>query len=181
MDRYTVGTIVRPHGVRGAIKIDPLTDDVARFKKLKEIFIENHKYTVIQSQVSNKEVYLTLDEIKDRNAAELLRGKTVEVDKKDAVELKEGRFFIVDVIGCKVFIEDKEIGVISDVLQYGAADVYVISANDGKEVMIPAIKKLLLKVDIENKQVLLDKQTFEEVATYEDWGTYSFSRDVRLA
>ena len=63
MDRYTVGTIVRPHGVRGAIKIDPLTDDVARFKKLKEIFIENHKYTVIQSQVSNKEVYLTLDEI----------------------------------------------------------------------------------------------------------------------
>ena len=45
MDRYTVGTIVRPHGVRGAIKIDPLTDDVARFKKLKEIFIENHKYT----------------------------------------------------------------------------------------------------------------------------------------
>ncbi len=67
-----------------------------------------------------------------------------------------------------MFIEDKEIGVISDVLQYGAADVYVISANDGKEVMIPAIKKLLLKVDIENKQVLLDKQTFEEVATYED-------------
>ena len=181
MDRYTVGTIVRPHGVRGAVKIDPLTDDVARFKNIKEIFIENHKYTVVQSQVSNKEVYLTLNEIKDRNEAELLRGKQVEVDKKDAVKLQEGRFFIVDIIGCKVFVEDKQIGQVSDVLQYGAADIYVISGDDGKETMIPAIKKLLLKVDVENKQILLDKQTFEEVATYEDWGTYSISRDVRLA
>ena len=102
MDRYIVGIVLRPHGVRGAIKIEPLTDDISRFKKLTKVYIEKACYKVLNAQVSKNEVYLTLDTISDRNAAELLRNKKIEIDKQDAVPLEEGRYFIVDLISSDI-------------------------------------------------------------------------------
>ena len=167
MDRYSIGLIRKPHGVRGAIKVGPLCDDVARFKQLKTVYIDNNPYTVTNAQISKDEVILTLKEVTSCNDAELLRNKEIKVDKKDAVKLEEGRYFVVDIIGCEVFVEDKSIGKISDVLQHGAADVYVIKSKD-KEIMVPALKALLEKVDVENKQIVFDAKVFKEVAVYED-------------
>ena len=167
MDRYTIGIILRPHGVRGALKIEPLTDDVARFKSLKQVYIDSTIYNVSSSQVSSSGVFLTFDEIKDRNQAELYRNKEIQIDKKDAVPLQKGRYFIVDIIGCEVFAGDEKVGVITDVLQNGAADVYVIKSN-GKIIMVPALKKLLVDVDCDNKKIIVDKQVFDEVVVYED-------------
>ena len=177
MDRYSIGLIRKPHGVKGAIKVGPLCDDVARFKQLKIVYIDNNKYTVTSAQISQDEVILTLKEITSCNDAELLRNKEIQVDKKDAVKLEEGRYFIVDIIGCEVFVEDKSIGIIKEVLQHGAADVYVIKSKD-TEIMVPALKKLLKVVDVEKKQIIFDKKAFEEVAVYEDWCTNTISRDV---
>ena len=89
------------------------------------------------------------------------------MNKADAVKLEEGRYFIVDIVGCEVFVEDKSIGKVDEVLQNGAADVYVIKSGD-KECMVPALKKLLVKVDCDAKKIILDKQVFEEVVVYED-------------
>lgn len=177
MDRYTVGIILKPHGVRGAVKVGPLTDDVARFKDLKQVFIDLKKYTVQSTQFNNGEVILSFEELKDRNEAELLRNKKVEIEKADAVKLEEGRYFIVDIIGCEVFVGDESIGKVDDVLQNGAADVYVIK-SEKSECMVPALKKLLLLVDVENKKIVLDKEVFEQVVVYEDWSINTISRDV---
>ena len=166
MNRYTVGIVLRPHGVRGAIKVGPLTDDVARFKQLKKVYIDNITYNVIKAQVSNNEVYLTLDLIDTREKAELLRNKEILIDKEDTVKLPKDRYFIVDIIGCEVCVDGKVIGKIKDVLQHGAADVYVISGE--KECMVPALKKLLLSVDVESKKITFDREVFEQVVVYED-------------
>ena len=167
MDRYAIGLIRKPHGVRGAVKVGPLTDDVARFKQLKVVYINNNKYNVEKAQISNDEIILSFKEVTTCDMAEELRNKEIFVDKKDAVKLEEGRYFVVDIIGCEVFVEDKSIGKITEVLQHGAADVYVIKSQD-KECMVPALKKLLQNVDVDNKKIIFDKEVFEQVAVYED-------------
>lgn len=167
MDRYTIGLIRKPHGVRGSVKVGPLCDDVARFKQLKTVYIDNNPYTVTNAQISQDEIILTFKEVTSCNDAEALRNKNIQVDKKDAVALEEGRYFIVDIIGCEVIVKDKVIGRIIEVLQHGAADVYVIKSED-KEIMVPALKTLLKVVDVENKKITFDEKVFEEVAVYED-------------
>ena len=178
MDRYIVGIVLRPHGVRGAIKIEPLTDNISRFKKLTKVYIEKACYKVLNAQVSKSEVYLTLDTISDRNAAELLRNKKIEIDKQDAVPLEEGRYFIVDLISSDIVVNGRCIGKLIDVLQNRSADVYVVEMPNRKTAMFPALKKLITNVDIENKTITLDEKVFEEVVVYEDWSTYTISRNV---
>ena len=167
MDRLTVGKIAKPQGVGGELKILPLTDDVNRFKSLKTVFVDGREYSVIKARISPNGVFLTLDGVNDRNVAEQLRNKDVEVDRKDAVRLEKDRYFIVDVISCEVFVGEEKIGKLVDVLQYGSADVYVISTKKGKA-MIPAIKRILVDVDVENKQIVLDRQAFEDLVVYEE-------------
>ena len=166
MDRYSIGLIRKPHGVKGAVKVGPLCDDVARFSKLKVVYIDDKPYNVLRSQINKDEVILTFKEVTTCNDAEALRNKEIKVDKKDAIKLQEGRYFIVDIIGCEVFVDDKSIGKITEVLQNGAADVYVISSE--KEIMVPALKTLLKQVDVENKKIIFDKDVFKQVAVYED-------------
>ena len=168
MDRYIVGSVLRPHGVRGAIKIEPLTDDISRFKNLKKVFIDNTQYNVNKVQISTNEVYLTLETVDNRDAAEKLRNKNIQVEKEDAVPLEEGRYFIVDLISSRVVVGDKTIGTLVDILQHGSADVYVVMMPNKKTAMFPALKKLLKNVDIENKTITLDEKVFEEVVVYED-------------
>ena len=167
MDRLTVGKIAKPQGVGGELKILPLTDDVNRFKSLKSVFIDGKEYSVIKARISPNGVFLTLDGINDRNVAEQLRNKNVEVDRKDAVRLEKDRYFIVDIISCEVFVGEEKIGKLVDVLQYGSADVYVISTKKGKA-MIPAIKRILVDVDVENKKIVLDRQAFDDLVVYEE-------------
>lgn len=167
MDKITIGTIAKPQGIRGEIKISPLTDDLLRFKELKSVYVQDTLYEVTKCRLTGG-VFLTLAGIDNRDKAELLRNKDIKVDRKDAVKLPKDRYFIVDIIGCKVVIDDQEIGKIKDVLQYGSADIYVIKENDGKQSMIPAIERIVISVDIEHKVVKLDGQAYEDLALYED-------------
>lgn len=167
MDRIVVGNISKPQGVRGEIKIAPLTDDAERFNRLKKVFVDDKEYIVEKARVSANGVFVKLKGIDDRNAAELLRNKDMSVERQDAVKLEKDRYFIVDIIGCDVFVGDEKSGRLVDVLQYGAADVYVISTPKGRA-MIPAISRILLDVDVENKKIVLDKEAFDDLVVYEE-------------
>lgn len=167
MDRIVVGNISKPQGVRGEVKITPLTDDAERFNRLKKVFVDDKEFIVEKARVSANGVFVKLKGIDDRNAAELLRNKDLSVERQDAVKLGKDRYFIVDVIGCEVFVQNERIGKLVDVLQYGAADVYVISTKKGRA-MIPAISRILLDVDVENKKIILDKEAFDDLAVYEE-------------
>lgn len=161
-----IGKILKPQGVKGELKIEPITDDPARFKKLKTVIIGDTRYEVLSARVSPDAVFLNLVGV-DRDVAESMRQKFVEIDREQTVKLPPDRNFIVDVIGCKIVAGDTEIGIVTDVLQNGAADVYVVQ-NGKLQLMFPALKRVVLSVDVENKLISVDEKAFSEVAVYED-------------
>lgn len=161
-----IGKILKPQGINGELKIEPLTDNPNRFKKLKTVVIEATRYEILSSRVAYDAVFLSLVGV-DRQVAETLRQKFVEISRDEAVKLPPDRNFIVDIIGCKVVSEDTEFGIISEVLQNGAADVYVVTKGKA-DFMFPALKRVVLSVDTDNKIVTVDRLTLSEVAVYED-------------
>ena len=167
MDRLTIGYISKAQGVKGEVKISPLTDDESRFKKLKSVYLDGKVYAVKGVRILPNGIFMTFEGIDDRNGAELLKNKEIQVERKDAVSLPKDRYFIVDVVGCEVYADDEKLGKLKDVLQYGSADVYVISTPKGNA-MIPAIERIIKQVDVKNKKILLDKDAWNDLAVYEE-------------
>ena len=178
MNKITVGQVIKAFGIKGEVKVKPYTDDVMRFKKLRIVYIGETPYKIIACRIAEGFVYLSFIGVNDRNDAEKMVGSMLEIDRINAVELEEGSYFIADMVGCKVVLSDgKVIGKLTDVAQYGAADV--ITVVDGEKVCrFPFIKKLNSIVDVENKIMTLDAKVFSEVSVYEDWYTYVVSRNV---
>jgi 16S rRNA processing protein RimM len=150
----TIGQIINTHGVKGELKIYPLTDDIRRFRKLKSVFIDELEKQVIWCKLQTDRVILKLEGIESIEEAEKYKSKYIKVSRKDAVKLPEGRYFIVDIIGCTVYDENNiEIGPVYDVIQTGSNDVYWVKGKN--EVLIPAIKDVVVKMDIQNKRIVI--------------------------
>lgn len=168
MDYITVGKILKAQGLKGEIKVQPFTDDVARFYKLKLVYIDDVPYKIVGCR-AEAFVYLSLMQVGSREAAEKLVGKEVRIDRVNAVAPEEDAFYICDLLGASVELDDGTvIGVLDDVLQYGAADVFECKTTAGKFVRFPFLKKLNLKFDSESKTVTLNAKAFTEVAVYDD-------------
>ncbi|MCL1901623.1 MAG: ribosome maturation factor RimM [Firmicutes bacterium] len=167
MDKILIATISRPQGIKGEIKINPITDDVNRFKKLKEVYIDGISRKILGVRINGAEVYIYLNNVIDRNGAELLRGKEIFIDKKDA-DIREGRYLISDVIGCEIVSDGKVLGVLSEVLQYSPVDTYLAKNLQNKIFMFPALDDVILEIDVINKKITLNQKRFLEVVSYED-------------
>lgn len=155
-----VGVISSTHGVRGEVKVFPTTDDMARFKKLKQVILDTgreHKLLEIESVKFFKQfAILKFKGIDNINDIEKYKGKSLLVDRKNAVKLQKDEYFIADMVGLEVFTEDGELfGTMKDVLETGANDVYIIDSPQHGEVLIPAIKQCILDVDIENNKMTI--------------------------
>jgi len=155
-DLFQVGIITSTHGVKGEVKVYPTTDDVKRFKKLKDIILDTGKEHVALELESVKffkqMVILKFKGIDSLNDVEKFRQKSLYVTRANAVRLRKDEYFIADLIGLKVINEEnKELGTLEDVMVTGANDVYVISLLNGKELLLPAIKQCILNVDMENQ------------------------------
>lgn len=157
---FQVGIISSTHGVRGEVKVFPTTDDMKRFKKLKEVLLDTGKETLTleiegvkffkQFVILKFKGYDNIDDIVK------YRGKSLFVPRENAVKLQKDEYFIADLIGLKVVNEDGSFtGVLKDVMETGANDVYIVESADGKEVLIPAIKDCILQVDFQKEQVLV--------------------------
>lgn len=152
---FQVGVISSTHGVRGEVKVYPTTDDVKRFKKLKEVILDTgreQKLLEIETVKFFKQfVILKFKGIDSINDIEKYKGKSLFVDRAHAVKLKKDEYFIADMIGMRVITEDeKEFGILKDVIETGANDVYIIDTKEHGEVLVPAIKQCILDVDIEH-------------------------------
>lgn len=155
-----VGVISSTHGIRGEVKVFPTTDDVKRFKKLKQVVLDTGREKLpleVESVKFFKQfVILKFKGIDNINDIEKYKGKSLLVDREHAVKLRKDEYFIADMIGMDVFTEDGELfGVLKDVLETGANDVYIIETQDEKEVLVPAIKQCILNVDIENRKMVI--------------------------
>lgn len=163
----TIGEIVKAQGIKGELKIKPLTDDVLRFKKLKQVFINKLAYQILSLRINGGFVYATLDGIADRNKAELFVGSSVEIDRINAVDLPENTYFIADIIGCEVFKSDGSyLGKVDYVYQNGAADVYEVKGE--RNLMFPFLNDVIASIDVENKKIVVKTDEFDRVAVYED-------------
>ena len=152
-----VGVISSTHGIRGEVKVFPTTDDPARFKKLKKVLLDTGKEQLeleLQSVKFFKQfVIAKFKGIDNINDIEMYKGKSLFVPREDAVELKEDEYYIGDLIGMEVFTEEGRFGVLKDVMETGANEVYVIDSDEHGEVLIPAIRQCILDVDIEGKRM----------------------------
>lgn len=153
-DLLQVGVITTTHGVRGEVKVFPTTDDAERFKKLKNIILDTGKeqleLEITQVKFFKNLVILKFKGIDNINDVELYKGKGLYISRENAVKLKKNEYFIADLMGLSVTTDEGEaLGNITDVLQTGANDVYVIENEDGSELLIPAIKDCILDVNIE--------------------------------
>ena len=170
-EHFRIAQILRPHGIKGEVKVYPLTDDLSRFKRLKEAYIERsgqyEPITVDGAKYVSDAVVLHIAGMTVPEDAEKLRGLYLCVDRDHAVKLPEGSYFISDIIGCSVISTDgTDLGRVTDVLETNANDVYVIEGE--RRLMVPALKKLLADVDVENKLIKLHAEVLSEVGYVED-------------
>lgn len=151
---FQVGVISSTHGVRGEVKVYPTTDDVKRFKKLKEVILDTgreKKTLEIESVKFFKQfAILKFKGIDNINDIEKYKGKSLFVDREHAVRLRKDEYFIADMIGMQVVTDDGEdFGTLKEVIETGANDVYIIDTKEHGEVLIPAIKQCILNVNVE--------------------------------
>ena len=173
MDYFRIGLFLRPHGVRGELKLLPLTDDVKRFKKLSEAYIEAAEGCYRAAKVlgaklgAEGSVIVQLDGVNTIEEAERYRNKYLCVDRDHAVKLPEGSYFVRDIIGCRVVSSSGEdLGVVEDVYETTANDVYVVRGE--KKLSVPALNKLLDSVDVENRLIVFNAEVLSEVGLFED-------------
>ncbi len=155
-----VGVISSTHGVRGEVKVFPTTDDVTRFRQLKKVYLDTGR-EMLPLEIQNVKFFkqfaiLKFKGIDNINDIEKYRGKSLMIDREDAVDLDEDEYFIADMIGMKVCTEDgSEFGTLKDVMETGANDVYIIDSPEYGEVLIPAIRECILDVDMDEDRMTI--------------------------
>lgn len=149
-----VGVITSTHGIRGEVKVFPTTDDPQRFKKLKNVILDL-KREQLQLEIESvkffkKFVILKFKDYDNINEIQHFIKNDLLITRDNAVALKKGEFFICDLIGLEVITdEDKHLGKLTDILQTGANDVYVVTNDEEKDILIPSIPQCILNRDIE--------------------------------
>lgn len=169
MENYLkIGLIVKPQGVKGEVKVQPLTSDLSRFKALKEVYIDEKKVKVLNAKIGADAIFLSLFGVADRNMAEEYRNKYIYVDRENAVSLKKNEFFIADLIGLKLCLENGEtVGQIIDITSL-KTDVFTVCTESHKIMRFPFLSDLLVKVDIDNSCVIVKEKRLKEISVYED-------------
>lgn len=158
--RYlAVGKVIRAHGVRGEISVAVLTEFPDRFATTEQVYLgdefEAEPYQLKSYRWHKDNLLMTLDGITDRTQAEQLRGQFVQVPLEEAVPLPEGVYYHYQLVGLAVVTTVGDVlGVIVDVLETGANDVYVVD-NGQQEILLPAIPDVVHSVDLEQEQMVV--------------------------
>ena len=158
-----LGEILRPHGIRGEVRMRILTDYPERIRELDSVYLGDNpetdqvtEYPVEAIRFHQDYGLLKLKAIDDRDAAERLRQLFVMVDLEHAIPLEEDEFYLYELIGLRVVTEQgEEIGTLSEVLETGANDVYVVDSPKHGELLIPVLENVVLKTDIAGGQIVV--------------------------
>lgn len=156
-DRLIIGRVVGVFGVRGELKVHIESDFPERFDHLTRVFICGDEYAAEHSRLHQSMALLKLKGVDDANRAGELDDCDVEVALTDAVALRPGQYFIYQIEGLRVEKTSGELlGTISEVLQTGANDVYIVATPDGKELLLPAIPQVVKQVDVEGGRMVVE-------------------------
>lgn len=152
-DLLKVGVITTTHGVRGEVKVYPTTD-AERFLGLDYVMLDTgrelRRLDIKNVKFFKNLVILKFEGIDNINDIEMYKQRELWIPREEAQELEEDEYYIGDLIGMTVLLEDgSKFGTLTDVMETGANDVYVVETTDGQEVLLPAIKDCILDVDVE--------------------------------
>lgn len=157
--RVVIGKAGAPHGLRGEVRVIPLTDFPERFESLREVFVGERVFHVEHVHYHRQFVLLTLAECTSREAAAKLTGELLRVAREDAAPLAEGEFYTFDIIGLAVLdMAGERLGEVTNVLKTGSNDVYVVKKPDGSELLVPALKNVVREIDIAGGFLRVDLQ-----------------------
>lgn len=155
-DFLLLGEVLRPHGLRGELRVRLLTDYPERIEGLAQVYLatdvqgkDARARAVQHMRMHQRYGLLKLDGVDDRNEAELLRELKVLVAIEDAVPLENGEFYLFQLIGLRVLTgEDCELGLVRDIIETGANDIYIVDSPEHGEVLIPATAETILETNI---------------------------------
>ena len=159
-DKIIIGKLGKTRGLDGTLKIIPLTDFEGRFDELKKIFVGGKIMSVEKVKHIGGEIFIKFFGVDNREFAKTFTNKFLTVEKKDAAPLEDGEFYTFDIIGCEVFDGEKFVGKVENVLKTGSNDVFQVKGE--REILIPALKSVVKKIDIANKKISIDSAVFEE-------------------
>ena len=180
-----VGLIYKIHGVRGEVLVLPLTSDIRRFERLREVYLEgkdglpfslpklfdtagsayqsgesmNDVFVIDYAKFHKEKVLLKITGVDNADTASLLKGQYLTVAPDQLITLAPDTFFIFDLIGCSVYNQDDGacLGELTDVLETGSNDIYVVKNPQTKiEMLIPALKSVVKEVRTEEKKIIVD-------------------------
>ena len=155
-----IGQIVNTFGIKGEVKVKPFTDDIKRFDKLKKVNIEQknskQEYEIENIKYHKDMVILKLKGIDQIEQAELLRNSYLKIDRNEEEPLEENTYYIVDLLGLSVYTEEGILlGILDDIYNTGSNDIYVVKDSLGKQTLLPAIRDVIKKIDIENQKIIV--------------------------
>ena len=166
-----IARILKPHGIRGDLKVRLFSDNYDAFAERGFAYIKKDSeyqrtaYTAVR--IDAPFVYVHFDGVHTRNDAEMLSNATLYLQREELEELEDDEHYVVDLVGLKVLDENgSELGVLKDILQHGAADVYVVKGK--RSFMFPAVKRAIISVDISAGEMRVNAAALAEVAVYDD-------------
>ena len=147
-ERIKIGKIVNTFGIKGELKVYPYVDYI---EELSKIYIDNKEYTLSKSRNQKNVVIIKIKGLDDINLVEDFKNKEIEIDRVDLPKLKEGEYYIEDLIGLDVYTDEgKLLGKLDDIFNTGANDIYQVN-----NILLPAIPDVIKKIDIENQKIIV--------------------------
>lgn len=157
---FEIGQIVNTFGVKGFVKVMPFTDDITRFDNLEKVYIckkNNMKeYQIEEVKYHKNMVLIKFKGIDDMDSAEKQKGSYLKINRKDAIPLEEGTYFIADLIGISVYTDNNEfLGKVDDIYNNGSTDIYVIKNELGKQILLPGTDEVLKEINLEQEKIIV--------------------------
>ncbi len=155
--RVVIGRVGAPHGIRGELRVFPLTDFPDRFQGMERVYAGEELLDIAGVRYQNEKILLRFAGFENREKAAALTGRFLSVDRADAVPLEEGEYYTFDIIGLDVFEEDGQaLGTVTEVLQTGSNDVYVVSKKgQAAQVLVPALKSVVREIDLKGGRMVV--------------------------
>jgi 16S rRNA processing protein RimM len=158
-DLIKIGQITGPHGVRGEVRVYPLTDFPERFATLRTALLgpEAKRVSVRYRSVVKNLIILSIEGVQDRDQAEKLRGQYLQVPKSEVFPLPEGHYYIFDLIGLDVVDPDgNPLGKLVDVDSNSPVhDLYVVERPDRKRYLVPAVRQFVKEIDLKGGKIVI--------------------------
>jgi len=157
-EKFEVGQIVNTFGIKGFVKIYPYVDDITRFDDLKKVYVKSknkeNELEIEQIKYQKNMVLVKFKGIETVEQAELLRNAYVEIDRKDAIKLEEGQYFIADLLGLEVVSDTGiRLGILEDIFNTGSKDIYVVKDELGKQILLPYIDEVVKSIDLQKGKI----------------------------